>query len=165
MEAPTNGKKLSIVLLTIILTVLLSYTIYTKFFIKEGFDLFGMFAILFKFIIKLGDFLCWLGDAVEWCVNSVAALMYYVANIFSGCILFYIFDIIAGTVWYLMFIVASVFRQGDNYVKASGQFNDWRNQFDSYFFNATGQKLLAYSKETNKKCYKMKFDPFPKWPF
>ena len=172
MEAPTNKKKLFIVILTIVFTWLISYTVYSNFIAKEGFDLFGGIAAIFEGIIKLvvfathvDDFLCWLGDAVKWTVATIAALMYYASNIFSGCILFYFFDIVVGTVWYLCFIFASIFGMGDDFTDGSQQLSEWRNEIDDYFFGMTGMHAFRYSDQTIEKCYQLTFEPFPEWPF
>ena len=165
MKLSNAEKTLWIVILTILLTVLLSNLVYSQYLNKEGFDLFKAIGKLFKFIAMIGDFFCWMGDAVQWVVDTVAALFYYIGNLFSGCVLFYAFDMFVGTMWYLLFIVATIFGGGKYYTEGSGQLNNYRETFDDYFYSLTGVNVFKYSDSTNEKCYKLKFQPFPKWPF
>ena len=165
MKMSNTEKNLCIVILTIILTVMLSNLVYTQYLNKEGFNLFKAIGKLFKFIAMIGDFFCWLGDVVAWCGATVAALFYYIGNMFSGCVLFYAFDMFVGTMWYLLFIVASIFGGGKAYTEGSGTLDGFRVTFDDYFYELTGVHVFKYSDSTKEKCYKLKFEPFPKWPF
>jgi len=167
MKLSTTEKNVLTIVLTIILTVLLSHLVYSKFLNKEGFfgAIINFFARVFKFLSMIGDFFCWMGDAVQWVVDTVAALFYYIGNLFSGCVLFYAFDMFVGTMWYLLYIVASIFGSGKSYTEGSGTLDGFRVTFDDYFYGLTGVHVFKYSDETNKKCYKLKFEPFPKWPF
>ena len=165
MKMSNTEKNLCIVILTIILTVMLSNLVYTQYLNKEGFNLFKAIGKLFKFIAMIGDFFCWLGDVVAWCGATVAALFYYIGNMISGCVLFYAFDMFVGTMWYLLFIVASIFGGGKAYTEGSGTLDGFRVTFDDYFYELTGVHVFKYSDSTKEKCYKLKFEPFPKWPF
>lgn len=165
MKLSNVEKNVLVVIMTILLTILLSNLVYSTYLKKEGFDLFKAIGKLFKFIAMIGDFFCWMGDAVQWCVDTVATLFYYIGNLFSGCVLFYAFDMFIGTVWYLLFIVASIFGGGKAYTEGSGTLDGFRVSFDDYFYELTGVHVFKYSDETNEKCYKLKFEPFPKWPF
>lgn len=167
MKLSNTEKNLLIVILTIILTVLLSNVVYSRYLIKDGFlgPIFRFFAQVFKFLSMIGDFFCWMGDAVQWIIDTVAALFYYIGNLFSGCVLFYAFDMFVGTMWYLLFILASIFGGGKHFTEGSGQLNNYRETFDGYFYSATGIHVFKYSDETKEKCYKLQFTPFPKWPF
>jgi hypothetical protein len=167
METPTNAKKGFVFMLTVILLTLLSYTIYTKFFKQEGFlgKIFGSIGKILKFISMISDFFCWLGNAVRWCVDTVASLFYYIGNIFSGCVLFYFFDMVIGTAWFILFLFAAMFGLGKDYMDASAMANGWRNEIDGYVFEMSGINVFNYSKSTKNKCYKLSFKPFPKWPF
>ena len=172
MEAPTNGKKLFIATLSVILTVLLSYTIYTKFIKREGFDLFGgigkvikSIGKIFKFLFKIDKVFCWMGDVVEWFINTLAATLYYMTNVFTGrCFMFYWFDMIFGMIWYVILAIASVIQLGDVFVSSSKQLGEWCNEIDAYANGLIGMTLFSYSKQTKSKCYKLKIDAFPKWP-
>ena len=167
MKMSTAEKNLCIVILTIILTVLLSNLVYTQYFNKEGFfgKIVKFFEKVFKFLSMISDFFCWLGDVVAWCGATVAAIMYYIGNMFSGCVLFYAFDMFVGTMWYLLFIVASIFGGGKYFTEGSGTLDGFRVTFDDYFYALTGVHVFKYSDATKEKCYKLKFEPFPKWPF
>jgi hypothetical protein len=161
----TNEKNIYIFTLIVILLSIMSYTIYEKFHKREGFNLFSAFGKLFKFIAKIGDFLCWVGDVAAWCADTVAALFYYVGNMFSGCILFYGFDIVMGTTWYMLYIIFSIVMYGKEFTEISAEISDWMDAIDDSCYDWTGMHIFKYSDETTKKCYKLKFDPFPKWPF
>jgi len=167
MKLSNAEKTLWIVILTILLTVLLSNLVYSQYLNKEGFvDVLIKFIFqALKFLGMIGDFFCWLGDAVQWCVDTVAALFYYIGNLFSGCVLFYAFDMFVGTLWYLLFIVASIFGGGKAYTEGSGTLDGFRLTIDDYFYELTGVNVFKYSDQTKEKCYKLKFQPFPKWPF
>ena len=168
MKLSNTEKNVLTVVLTIILTVLLSNLVYSKYLKREGF--FGIiidfFAKIFKFLGMISDFFCWLGDVVAWCVATVAAIMYYIGNMFSGCVLFYAFDMFVGTMWYLLFIVASVKKDWiKHFTEGSGTLNNFRLTTDDAFYTLTGVHIFKYSDATKEKCYKLKFEPFPKWPF
>lgn len=170
MEHIAIEKKIFIWILSIILMGLVSHTIYLKYFSikKEGFSLAKIgkaISKIFKFFGMIGDFFCWLGDAVRWMGATIAALMYYVGNVFTGCILFYFFDCIVGTAWFIIFLFASTFGQSKNFLKISKKLSVWKNGFDAMVYRNTNVHVFKYSDRTTKKCYKMKFEPFPKWPF
>jgi hypothetical protein len=170
MKLSTTEKNLLIVILTIILTVLLSNLVYSRYLNKDGFfgfiiKIFQAIGKIFEFLGMIGDFFCWMGDAVQWMIDTIAALFYYIGNLFSGCVLFYAFDMFAGTMWYLLFILASMFGGGKEYTKGSSQVNDYRKTYDGYFYDLTGIHIFKYSDQTKEKCYKLEFQPFPKWPF
>jgi len=163
-------KRIFIWILSIILAGLVSHIIYTKFFAKknEGFSLKKIgkaVSKIIKFFGMIADFFCWLGDAVRWMGATVAAMMYYVGNVFTGCILFYFFDCIVGTTWFIFFLFASIFGKGKYYLKSSNKLSKWKNGFDAMVFDRTNVHVFKYSEITKNKCYKMKFEPFPKWPF
>jgi hypothetical protein len=171
---PTNKKSIFIVALVIILLLLLSHSIYVRFYKREGFDLgkifrdigniFGMIGKIIAFITKIGVFFCWLADAVQWCIDTVAALFYYVGNLFSGCILFYWFDMVMGTTWYILYIIFSIAMYGKEFTEISDEISDWMDAIDDTCYEWTGIHAFKYSDETTKKCYKLKFEPFPEWP-
>lgn len=170
--APTNKKNIVIILLIIILLSLLSHSIYVKFYKREGFDLFkeigkifGSLGKIMAFINKIGQFFCWLGDVVAWCGDTIKALFYYVANLFSGCILFYGFDMITGTAWYALYMIFAIIMYGKEFTEVSEEIAEWMDAMDDVCYEWTGMHIFKYSDETNKKCYKLKFEPFPKWPF
>jgi hypothetical protein len=167
MKLSNTEKNALVVILTIFLTVLLSNVVYSRYLNKDGFfgKIISFFSKVFKFLAMIGDFFCWLGDVVQWCVDTVAALFYYIGNLFSGCVLFYAFDMFVGTMWYLLFIVASIFGGGKAYTEGSGTLDSFRVTFDDYFYELTGVHVFKYSDTTKEKCYKLKFEPFPKWPF
>jgi phage-related minor tail protein len=175
---PTNKNGIFIVTLLVILLSLLSYAIYSRFNKKEGFglddigkffkfipDIFNNVRKIIEFIGKVNRFFCWLGDVVEWCINTVAALIYYVGNIFTGCILFYWFDMVMGTIWYILYIFFSIIRYGKEFSDISKEISEWMDAIDDTFYEWTDMHLFKYSDETTKKCYKLKFEDFPKWPF
>lgn len=168
MKLSNTEKNVLIVILTIILTVLLSNLVYTQYLNKEGFfgAIIRFFTKVFKFLAMIGDFFCWLGDVVAWVGATVAAIMYYVANVFQGCLLFYLFDMFVGTMWYLLFIVVSFNKEWQKYfTEGSGTLNNFRLTADGYFYGIFGEHVFTYSDATKEKCYKLKFEPFPKWPF
>jgi hypothetical protein len=171
MKLSNTEKILWVVILTILLTVLLSNIVYTRYLNKEGgfFDaigkIFSMIGKIFQILSMIGDFFCWMGDAVRWMVDTVAAIFYYIGNIFSGCVLFYAFDMFVGTMWYILYIGASIIGGAEYYTEGSGQLDNFRITFDDYFYETLGVHIFKYSDETKEKCYKLKFKPFPEWPF
>ena len=164
MIVPIYEKRIFITILTVILTVLISHTICSRFISKEGFDPLGIGKI-FKILLKIADFFCWLGDVVVWVGNAVVAILYYIGNIFNGCILYYVFDMIVGAAYYLLFIGFSLAGQSEVFKESIGLLSEWRTSFDDMLNDSVGFKAFSYSKETTSKCYKYKVGEFPKWPF
>lgn len=174
---PTNKKGIFIVTLTLILLSLLSYAIYKRFHKKEGFfgsvmrffnfipNIFNNIMKIIQFIAKIDKFFCWLGDVVEWIINTIAAIFYYIGNVFTGCILFYWFDMVMGTVWYILYMIFSIIRYGKEFSEISKEISGWMDAIDDTCYEWTDMRLFKYSDETKNKCYKLKFDDFPKWPF
>ena len=165
MTTPTNEKKIFILLLLFILLSVLSYTIHRRVRNREGFGIFKAIGKIFKFLAKIGDFFCWLGDVVAWVMDTIAAILYYIKNLFSGCIMFYWFDMVVGTIWYLLYIIFSIVQYGKEYVKISNEVSKIMDDIDKNCYEFTGIHIFKYSTETDKKCYKKKIRDFPKWPF
>lgn len=192
MKLSTTDKNLWIITLTIILTVLLSNLVYSQYLNKEGFDFGGIgrffsqipkvfssiggifeklvqifvkIGKIFAFLGMIGTFFCWLGDAVQWVIDTVAALIYYVGNVFGGCILSYLFDIFVGTMYYVLYMVASLFGLSKYYKDGISQLDELRLTVDTYAYEMVGVNVVKYSGYWNNKCYKLKFRPFPRWPF
>ena len=164
MEQVTIKKKMIIGILSVILTLLISYIVYSKYFEKEGFNLIKSVGKIFGFLKKLGKIFIWIGKVAGWTGATVAALFYYIGNIFTGCVLFYIFDMILGTIWFILLLIASAFGQGKNFLKLSRMISNVFKQIDKTFYDFTGMRLFKYSDKTVKKCYKLKFKKFPKFP-
>lgn len=198
MKLSTTYKNLWIITLTIILTVLLSNVVYSRYLNKEGFfgaigrffDQIGRFfqqipkvftsiggifgkiigiflkiGKIFAFLGMIGTFFCWLGDAVQWFIDTVAAIIYYVGNVFGGCILSYLFDIFIGTMYYILYMFASFIGWSEYYKDGISQLNELRLTADAYVYEIADVNVFKYSKFWNNKCYKLKFRPFPRWPF
>ena len=198
MKLSTTYKNLWIITLTIILTILLSNVVYSRYLNKEGFfgaianffnqigrffqqipkvftsiggifgKIVGIFlkiGKIFVFLGMIGTFFCWLGDVVKWFVDTVTAIFYYVGNIFGGCILSYLFDIFIGTMYYILLMVASLPGWSKYYIDGISQLNELRLTSDAYVYEIADVNVFKYSKFWNNKCYKLKFQPFPKWPF
>ena len=164
MEQVTIKKKILIGILSVILTLLISYIVYSKYFEKEGFNLIKSIGKIFKFFKIIGKIFIWIGKVAAWMGLTIAALFYYIGNIFTGCVLFYFLDMILGTIWFILFLIASTFGQGKNFLKLSKMISGVFKTIDRTFYNVTGIHLFRYSDRTVKKCYKKKFKKFPKFP-
>ena len=145
---------------------LMSHTIYSKIFAKkkEGINL-NPFAKIAKFFIMVADFFCWLGTVVLWMGATIAALMYYVAAFFQGCFIFYAFDCIIGLIWLIGYLIFATIKYPKIYINICKDIKKWRIKTDKMIHSYLQSHLFKYSDETVDKCYKMRFKPFPKWPF
>ena len=182
MEQVTIKKKILIGILSVILTLLISYIVYSKYCENEGFNLKKSFKKIGKkikdpfdkikgplkkitnFFKTVGKVFVWIGKVAVWTGLTIAALFYYIGNIFTGCVLFYFLDMILGTIWFILFLIASTFGQRKNFLKLSKMISGVFKMIDNTFYNATGIHLFRYSDRTVKKCYKRTFKPFPKFP-
>jgi phage-related protein len=185
MEQVTIKKKMIIGILSAILALLISYIVYSKYFEKEGLSLKkigksfkkigkkikdpfdkvkGPLQKITNFFKTIAKVFVWIGKVAVWTGATVAALFYYIGNIFTGCVLFYFFDMILGTIWFILLLIASAFGQGKNFLKLSRMISNVFKQIDKTFYDFTGMRLFKYSDKTVKKCYKLKFKKFPKFP-
>jgi hypothetical protein len=64
----------------------------------------------------------------------------------------------------MLYIFFSIIRYGKEFSDNSKEISEWMDAIDDTCYEWTDMRLFKYSDETNKKCYKLKFEPFPEWP-